>query len=189
MKRGIHTFLILFIALAFACSQSHKPNQKSEIKEVTSEDIYTFLTSEHLTKNDTLLLHEDVKGIDSSLVKNIPDSFLTLRDKEYMISQLVHNKIRKWDKIKLGHNYIILTEDSLNKMYKSKRRIINGTIWTNSYDYIDYSLPLFSIDKEQVLIEINDYCSGLLCGSGYIILYKKENGIWIKEYSRMLWVS
>jgi hypothetical protein len=48
--------------------------------------------------------------------------------------------------------------------------------------------PIFTLDKEIVIIGFSYYCGGL-CGSGGTYVYKKVNGTWQKIITLMEWIS
>jgi hypothetical protein len=57
-----------------------------------------------------------------------------------------------------------------------------------SNNNIQISQPILSIDQNTALIQITTNC-GMLCGSCYLYLFKKENGKWKKIKTEMLWIS
>jgi hypothetical protein len=58
----------------------------------------------------------------------------------------------------------------------------------HSLGYYNISAPLFSLDKELVIIEFSYFCGGL-CGNGGTYVYKKENRTWRLKLTLIYWIS
>ena len=78
-----------------------------------------------------------------------------------------------------------LTMQDINFMLKQKNALTNFK-WDskqfnfnkdNNKNWYTFSVPLFSKDKNKVVIQIGNLCSGL-CGTGWTVLFTKENGKW-----------
>jgi hypothetical protein len=77
----------------------------------------------------------------------------------------------------------------LSNCLRNKDLVTLETIISNHpLGYYNISAPLFSIDKEIVIIRISYYCGGL-CGNGGTYVYKKENGIWQLKLTISEWIS
>ncbi|MBO0357597.1 hypothetical protein J0X19_06540 [Hymenobacter sp. BT186] len=75
---------------------------------------------------------------------------------------------------RLGHN--------LNHM-----QVLRGRYNTTSFSWL--SSPLFSHDKQKVIVEINETCGGGLCGSGQTWLLQRRQGRWHKVRLLSEWIS
>lgn len=75
---------------------------------------------------------------------------------------------------RLGHN--------LNHM-----KVLRGRYNTTSFSWL--SSPLFSHDKQKVIVEINETCGGGLCGSGQTWLLQRRQGRWHKVRLLSEWIS
>ena len=87
-----------------------------------------------------------------------------------------------------------LTADEIKSMLAQKKEFKNFK-WDNSvlgFDtknqktILSFSLPLFSDDKSKAVMMIKFTCPGL-CGTGQTILFKKENGVWVKQILEMFY--
>jgi hypothetical protein len=87
------------------------------------------------------------------------------------------NKNRSDDSI-----FFRIQVDTLRKYSISKNLISRFS--DNSKQYYIFYMPIFSFDKQFVLIRYWKRCGGL-CGTCHQILLKRENGKWIKIDSRI----
>jgi hypothetical protein len=56
------------------------------------------------------------------------------------------------------------------------------------YDFYEMTIPIFSLDKQKVYVELNHSC-GVLCGNGKGIYLKKINGRWKIVEKWETWIS
>ena len=54
--------------------------------------------------------------------------------------------------------------------------------------YIQISKPLFSINMNYALVEVDYHCFGL-CGEGYTYILKKKDNVWVLYQKLFRWVS
>lgn len=57
----------------------------------------------------------------------------------------------------------------------------------NRDHWYSISVPVFSLDKSTALVTIEKLCPGL-CGTGYNLLLKKDNGAWTASTSGGTWI-
>jgi hypothetical protein len=77
----------------------------------------------------------------------------------------------------------------LSNCLQNKELVSHQTVMGNpSLGYYDISAPLFSIDKEIVIIRFSYFCGGL-CGHGGTYVYKKENRTWRLILTLDSWIS
>ena len=90
------------------------------------------------------------------------DKCLTIVDIAFMLQQKKDRLNFKWDNSKL------------------KFDIENDSHW------YAFSIPLFSKDRSKAVLMIKDLCPGL-CGTGWTLLYKKENNKWKSQTGGTWW--
>ncbi len=108
--------------------------------------------------------------------RNRLDSFLNQNDGDFFIKQVEGQKLMRWDH--QFPNYTLITYPKNTKDKKYNMRILDSlnrlynTVWA-------YSLPIFSVDKQKVIIIERFYC-GIVCGGGSFNLYERKGEIWKK---------
>jgi len=114
-------------------------------------------------------------------------NFLSSYDSLYLIELNPLLSLKDIDYI-FNQNRTSNDYDLSNCLY-NKVLITHQTIMENpNLGYFDISAPLFSIDKEVVIIRISYFCGGL-CGNGGTYVYKKENNIWLLKFTLSEWIS
>ena len=77
----------------------------------------------------------------------------------------------------------------LSNCLQNKEIVTSETILSNpSLGHFSISAPLFSIDKETIIIRISYFCGGL-CGHGGTYVYKKEKKTWRLKLTLEEWIS
>ncbi len=102
------------------------------------------------------------------------------KDLLQMIHQIDQQKLKRWNNRSFQNSQI--------KVLKRKIKLSSPNNRKNIKDYFEISPPVFSNDEQTAILQINHYC-GMECGSGYIFILRKENGVWIKIYQKLLWLS
>lgn len=109
-----------------------------------------------------------------------PDSkaekFLFKQDYKDFVFQYNDNKVTEVSKI-TKEKY---RNSKLSKITRDKKNRI-------SYEYLEFSKPFFSHDKQTAYIEVN-YYSGIY-GDGTAYILKKNNGIWQIVQRNNLWIT
>ena len=121
-------------------------------------------------------------------INSQPETVLTIQDKKYMKSQ-IKNQIFLWDQDQLINVWCLIPKD----LYEVQE---DDTLdyWENfrklygNYGHHHYSKPIFNKEKNMVIIEHSGQ-GGWLLGSGDIILFRKEKGIWKLIKEQNLWIS
>ena len=148
---------------------------------------------------------KQVKGI------KFLESFFILSDKPYVFENLDCLSSLRNDTTNFSKEDIVFIQNGkyppiskwTKKMFPSVKVISNDTIktifkdgprqWAYFYknigtSYHGFSVPLFLRNDTYCLFYSDESCGGL-CGSGSLILYKKENNKWIRIQSYCEWIS
>lgn len=133
---------------------SEEPELNCDLIKEDSEFLKELLLD--TTKNETVTDTTDWQPLTLSYTGGQLDKCLTDDDIEFMLRQKIDNSNFKWNNSKLGFN---LNNDST---------------------FYVFSIPLFSKDKTKAVMMIRELCKGL-CGWGWTILFKKENGTWTSQ--------
>lgn len=182
------TFLV---SLIISCQdfESNKivKNQNNEITESEIYEVINFILID-MKKSDSLENYQGKYIVDKTtepfFITNNQNSKMKLKkyftnsDFNFMENQLKESKNFKLEQSKIIRKTIISkdTLDNLIDNHSPKRRdefIINFEKKFGKYYYNEFSLPLFSIDKKTVLIEIKSFLGG-----GRLIILKKKNQKW-----------
>lgn len=85
----------------------------------------------------------------------------------------------------------IIKPNKLKWFHRRKKAFVNATIDTICDQGILYhlSFPLVSVDRQKVIIYIEEDCNCMLGGQGGADLYEKKNGHWIRTKSFGHWIS
>jgi hypothetical protein len=182
------TFLV---SLIISCQdfESNKivKNQNNEITESEIYEVINFILID-MKKSDSLENYQAKYIVDKTtepfFITNNQNSKMKLKkyfinsDFNFMENQLKESKNFKLEQSKIIRKTII-SKDTLDNLIDNnspKRRdefIINFEKKFGKYYYNEFSLPLFSIDKKTVLIEIKSFLGG-----GRLIILKKKNQKW-----------
>ena len=174
--------LILLAIFFISC------NKKTELKKelVSEKEIYEVLNTVLIPyEKDNIPLDSNYVSYDQidvfEMIKH--DSLLSVKinsafsknDIKFINEQ--RKNIKKFElKQSLLSNIVVIPMDTINKFLKNN-------FWSKYYQkyghrgYNEISLPLFSIDKNVVLMSISYNC-GSLCGGGSVWIFKKVNGKW-----------
>ena len=81
-----------------------------------------------------------------------------------------------------------LTKGDIDEMLLQKEKLSNFT-WDNSRlgfnlsnkkNWYCFSRPLFSVDRQKVIMMIRNLCPGL-CGTGWTVVFTKQNNKWTSQ--------
>jgi len=97
-----------------------------------------------------------------------------------MIHQIDQQKLKRWNNRSFQNSQI--------KVLKRKIKLSSPNNRKNIKDYFEISPPVFSTDEQTAILQINHYC-GMECGDGYLFILRNENGVWIKIFQKLLWIS
>ena len=87
---------------------------------------------------------------------------LTQDDVDFMLNQKIEKAAFRWDNVNLGFNL------------------------KNTNNWYEFSVPLFSKDKQKAVMMVRDLCKGL-CGTGWTLLLIKEDGKWTSQKG-LFWI-
>lgn len=187
MKILITFFVFLIISCQDFESTKIVKNQNNEITESEIYEVINFILID-MKKSDSLENYQGKYIVDKTtepfFITNNQNSKMKLKkyftnsDFNFMENQLKESKNFKLEQSKIIIKTII-SKDTLDNLIDNnspKRRdefIINFEKKFGKYYYNEFSLPLFSIDKKTVLIEIKSFLGG-----GRLIILKKKNQKW-----------
>ena len=127
-----------------------QPEQNCDINQNDSIFLNTLLYEDNKINKDT----SDMNEISISF-QELPKCLINV-DIQEMLLQKKHLKKFKWDNSRLGFNE------------------------KNEEEWYSFSIPLFSKDKNIVLMKIERLCRGL-CGYGCTVEYIKQNNKWTSK--------
>lgn len=198
---------ILFVLFLFGNSILQPLSANDSIQYVlpTEEEIYNFIElvikEQKLNKSFGLQLKVDnyinTKKNDSILLngplstKTIRTDSITLRPEKY--DTLIWSTNDTFILHRAPHKFIMndnrcLNENDIDYMLK-QQNCYSNFFWNNTLlgfnnnnqQWYNLSVPLFSIDRNKVIIKVVELCPGL-CGHGNTILYKKVKNEWQSTY-------
>jgi hypothetical protein len=121
-----------------------------------SQDDKTFLNTLLIEKSEPIIDTGDWRNLTITL--NLLPKCLTNEDIDEMLLQKMKLQNFTWDNSRLG-----FTSSNDKKWYC-------------------FSLPLFSKDKQKVVMMIRSLCPGL-CGTGWTVVFTKQNNEWTSQTS------
>lgn len=184
-------FLVFFLAFITSCQNFESSKIiKNKNNEISESEIYEIINLVLIDKkkSDSLENYQGKYIVDkttkASYLNDSPNSkknlkkYFTDSDFKFMDEQLKENENFKLEQHKILRKTIISKDTLDNLIYNNspKKRdeyIINYGGKFGNYYYDQFSLPLFSIDKKTVLIEINSFLGG-----GRSIILNKKNQKW-----------
>ena len=136
-------------------------------------------------KNDSILLNGPLS------TKTIRTDSITLRPEKY--DTLIWSTNDTFILHRAPHKFIMndnrcLNENDIDYMLR-QQNCYSNFFWNNTLlgfnnnkqQWYNLSVPLFSIDRNKVIIKVVELCPGL-CGHGNTILYKKVKNEWQSTY-------
>lgn len=182
------TFLVsLIISCQDFESTKIVKNQNNEITESEIYEVINFILID-MKKSDSLENFQGKYIVD----KTTEPFFITTNQnskkklKKYFTNSdfnFMENQLKKSKNFKLEQSKIIIktiiSKDTLENLIDNNSPQMRDEFMINyekkfgKYYYDEFSLPLFSVDKKTVLIEINSFLGG-----GRLIILKKKNQKW-----------
>jgi hypothetical protein len=186
--------LLLGITLLTFCSCNAQTfskatkRQKREYFQETKEFIKYIRTIENA--NDTILLVDkpNMKEFNECINGLFRDTTLFTKDEQKTIkSQINDPLLKKWD-TKLVEKANVISSDTVTTIFKDRNKW-----WTYFYKHYgrsfnSYSAPIF-LRNYTLCLFYSDHSCGGLCGSGQIIIFKKEGDKWNPFKSFCDWIS
>jgi hypothetical protein len=182
------TFLVsLIISCQDFESTKIVKNQNNEITESEIYEVINFILID-IKKSDSLENFQGKYIVDKTTEpffittnqnsKKKLKKYFTNSDFNFMENQLKKSKNFKLEQSKIIRKTII-SKDTLENLIDNNSPQMRDEFMINyekkfgKYYYDEFSLPLFSVDKKTVLIEINSFLGG-----GRLIILKKKNQKW-----------
>ena len=208
-------FIILLSTLLFSCKQSaHTPVLKSANSntDTTISSPSNDLANKHDTSNQNIYDFMKVviatQKLDLSYGIEIdpqPNCDLSQDDKTFLNTLLIENKKHETKadtndliNLSISSNMLernkCLTKADITSMLEQKESLATfrwsnsrlGFSQTNDKNWYCFSIPIFSLDKNKVVMMISSLCPGL-CGTGSTVLFVKEKDKWVAKTSEQ-WV-
>jgi len=205
-------WLILTVLIFCGCTKQNRDNQT--IKE---EDYYTIVNDlisstynqvdavitdlnkfselnrndlplQFISNGDTSIIGDTIYGR-GFFVDLYNERLIDTIDIDFMYNQIESKFTYKLDSSKINRQTLGINEihklfsnwnvdDGYDKLMK-KHKILS---------YLVISEPLYSVDKQEILIDVEYFC-GSKCGTGITYLFKMKNGLWTIIYKRENWIS
>ncbi|MCW3124641.1 MAG: hypothetical protein JWO03_299 [Bacteroidetes bacterium] len=173
----IYRCIFLFISFLMGCHSYAASNPK-----VTRAECYLVINCFSKTViNDSFYLSSkpNFKGPAPNSQMGSADSLFSKEDIRYMLGQMKHLPVKKWNGRKMVAGTII-PERKLPDIYATRQ----SRGWIGFYErygrhsYYEFSVPLFSEDKTKCIISVSRLCGGL-CGSSFIFIMEKKGDGWV----------
>ena len=194
-RKIIKILIILLVAVTIGCTIKN-PFSKSQtwVSEKDISRFMDFLLDKKLTCSNILdapLAVNDSKFLinaDLEISVDLNKPFLTREDITFVLNQQSKLKNFKWDN-KLIQGYTIIPTETIEKIFENGTKEGWNTFNRQFGDsFCEFSVPLFSKDKNVAIISHNYNC-GPLCGEGWTVIYKKQGSKWEEVKSIFRWIS
>lgn len=168
MKRAI--FNLSLIVLIFGCKDEsknhcHAVSSYIEINELVKQVVKADTTFKSNKIDYTLYSADGIFQVgnlyDSVQLSNDDLKFMKFQDSIFAQTHL-HPEIFQ--------EYKLINSDSIGGMYRT------------------YSVPLLTLDKRYLFIEIG-YHVGVTGGTGYLVVFEKNDGNWVEKHRFFRWLS
>ena len=103
--------------------------------------------------------------------------FFSKQDSLYIMEQSLNQQKFKIDKAIINKLNVTTFKNEIEKRENGKQ-----------YNFYEMKIPIFSLNRKQVYVELDHRC-GSLCGSGKAIYLKKISGKWIIIEKWQTWIS
>ncbi|MCB6089721.1 hypothetical protein, partial [Flavobacterium psychrophilum] len=133
-----------------------------------------------IKRKDGLIFPPNLGNRDINEIVNIKIEnklFFSKQDSLYIMEQSLKPQKFKIDKTITNKLNATTFENEMKKRKSGKQ-----------YDFYEMKIPIFSLDRQKVYIELDHRC-GSLCGSGRAISLKKINGKWKIIEKWRTWIS
>lgn len=181
MIKHILTFLLMFL---FTKIHSQKNENNSEDNQFLIEELPSKMKIKKIDERKLKWTKEEMYGwydekgnlISNhiSLLKNaVVNKYFTKEDLKFIEEQYASQKLR-WNLYK--GKYKVLDSLTIKNLNEKALKTLKM-----KYYYHSFSSPLFSIDKQFMIIKIYFYC-GFMCGNQCIYLFQKKHNekLWTK---------
>jgi hypothetical protein len=213
MKKIIILLIIAFIF--FNCrnkSENEKSESKSDLKteqieniEETNEIVQAIINQDSLdilkSNSESIAFCTELRKITIEIpIKQKNGIIFPPAPGNIFINNLLNDKVNGEIFFSSKDSLAIILQNSNPEKIKIKESItekLNTTTFEKEmtkrkkgkeYDFYEMTIPIFSLDKQKVYIELNHSC-GALCGNGKGIYLKKINGKWKIVEKWETWIS
>jgi hypothetical protein len=192
-------FLVLgFSFFSFGCGQSTNnfDANKQNSEKVTLEAKFKQLDTSNQYIYDFMKIVIYDQRLDMSFGLNVePEKGCNLfQEDQVFLKKLLVGKIKPESKsdnlniVVLNTLPDLLTKTDIEEMLKQKMQLANfnwdisrlGFNAINRKNWYCFSKPLFSKDRQKVVMLIRSLCDGL-CGGGWTVVFIKENNKWTSQ--------
>jgi len=173
-------YIFFFVSFSFilSCSQK-KADHKAQLDQIVMDSVFYLDSSSYALinsiinaeKNDQIRVYDSIPQVNNTYKFLLNEqSFKTLKSPPELIRNEENLKVYRFDSTELP-NAKILPANSIdfNKPYQENKSL--DPFW------IVYS-PIISKNGKTAAISIDNICFGV-CGEGWTLLLKKEDGEWI----------
>jgi hypothetical protein len=200
-----HTIILGVCLALFGCGQSTKKVDNANSVDTTSQTVDSVSeTKTNLPDTSNQYIYDFMAVViaDQKLdlsygltVEPEQSSDLSEDDKIFLKRLLIEKSKHKSDTGDLRNMTITinqlpkcLTSRDIDEMLLQKQRLSNFT-WdisrlgfssSNDKNWYCFSRPLFSRDKQKVVMMIRNLCPGL-CGTGWTVVFTKQNNKWTSQ--------
>ena len=213
MKKIIILLIIAFIF--FNCrnkSENEKSESKSDLKteqieniEETNEIVQAIINQDSLdilkSNSESIAFCTELRKITIEIpIKQKNGIIFPPAPGNIFINNLLNDKVNGEIFFSSKDSLAIILQNSNPEKIKIKESItekLNTTTFEKEmtkrkkgkeYDFYEMTIPIFSLDKQKVYVELNHSC-GALCGNGKGIYLKKINGKWKIVEKWETWIS
>ena len=182
MRTIISTILLLlFIRIALGQCDNAK---------VSKQDISNFINS--FDKIDTaktfyLSSSNQFDKIEEDLQVIFKDTTFSSFDKDFFRQQIKKHRNFRWNN-KVAKGRQVISERKISRIFKDENKYWNYFQKQYGPSFHCFSVPLFTCDKQTVVIYRSIHC-GPLCGEGSIDVFVKSNGKWTFKKNYSFWIS
>ena len=186
--------IILIVLFLFYSCNTQKfsgltRKQEKEYVQETKAFIKYIRATEHEDEPLLLVDETNMEKINKCIDRLFRDTALfTKNEQELIISNIRNPLLKSWDDPKFSENLRTISKDTVTAIFRDRKKW-----WTYFYahygnGYKTYSSPIFLRDYTLCLFYSDQSCGGL-CGSGQVILFKKEGYSWTPFKSFCEWIS
>lgn len=182
MKTIISTILLTLIS-SFTYGQCDKVR-------ISKQDISYFINSFDkidTTKTFYLSSSNQFDKIQEDLRAVFNDTSFSSSDLDFFRQQIKQHRHFKWNN-KIAKGRQVISARKISRIFKDKKKWWKYFQEKYGSSYHCFSVPLFTCDKQTVVIYRSTHC-GPLCGDGSIDVFVKLNGMWTFKKNYSFWIS
>jgi hypothetical protein len=151
--------------------------QETEYLAATREFINCFRSSEYPKKKVLLVDKANMSEFKECYGWLFQDSTIFTTSEQQIIRTEIENpKVTQWTN-SLVDSVNFISKDTITAIFKDRKRSWDYFYYHYGDRFHSFSAPIF-LRNNTLCLFYADYSCGGLCGSGIIMLYRKENGVW-----------